>query len=101
LADFTGGPARELLNFTGHDNAEADDLSLQWSPDGTTIAFSAYYPTDPFTVRVFLYDAVTGRETATIENASLVGSVAFSPDSARLLIADGCRSSEVSSFVLI
>jgi hypothetical protein len=89
LADFTGTPARELLTFSGRDKGGADDLSLQWSPDGTTIAFGARVSAGPSIIaRVFLYNAVTGRQSAIIENATLIGSVAFSPDSARLLIAD-------------
>jgi WD40 repeat protein len=93
LASFSTQPARELLTFNGEEgHLGADDLCLHWSPDGTTIAFGAYFPatsaTEPLTYRTFLYDAASGDQSGTVEDRTPVGSVAFSPDGTLLLVAD-------------
>ena len=91
IGSFTGEPARELFTLRGGWADGRDDVALQWSPDGSAIAFCALrYDGLPkgFTKSLTILDAATGDEVLVIDHCGLVGSAPWSPDSTRLLVVD-------------
>lgn len=91
LAGFGSAPAREIATIIGSTTEDGDDLPVQWSPDGTRFAVGvSFFRTisDPPTVTVLIFDAVTGAEIQRIDDAQLAGSMAWSPDQTRVLIYD-------------
>jgi hypothetical protein len=71
---------------------EADDIPLQWSPDGSIIAIAIYVYTDsPRAIdnqyHLHLIQASTGNHIADLIDLQLVGSASFSPDGRRLLVS--------------
>lgn len=91
LGSFSGEPARELFTLPGGWADGRDDVALQWSPDGRSIAFGALrYDGLPkgFTKSLMILDAETGEEVLAIDHCGTVGSAAWSPDSTHLLMVD-------------
>lgn len=94
MVDFAGTPPRELLTVSGYAREDADDLAVQWSPDGTAIAVSlALYqgPEVPARSQLLILDAHTGQETSRIDGVGLAGSASWSPDCQHLLVIDDKR----------
>lgn len=85
LVGFDGGPARELLTFAGGLSGDGWDQSLQWSPDGSLIAFTAY-SIGTYKLTVTILDTRDGQEAYRLDDTRLVGSTSWSPDSTRLLV---------------
>ncbi|WP_309134048.1 hypothetical protein [Cellulomonas sp.] len=93
LATFDGAPARELATITGGmaTGINLDDVPVQWSPDGTRVAFSvARQVQGPGGVgnvvrETHVYDAVNGVEVQRAPG-TLCGSASWGPGSDLLLI---------------
>lgn len=88
LATFDGAPARKLAVFedAGPGVLTPDDVPVQWSPDGTRIAFSLLWLNRGAPQAVTLiYDATSGAEVHCIPGA-LSGSASWGPDGNLLLV---------------
>jgi hypothetical protein len=89
LTGFGNTVPREVLRVRGSLITSADDLVVQWSPDGTSVAASFwYYPTSgpEGLAQVVLLDAESGAPLGA-EDGFLTGSLSFSADSRRLLMS--------------
>lgn len=87
IATFDGAPARGLEVLAGYlPGGEVDDLPVQWSPDGSRVAWSLYRPTTGSETRI--YDVEHGTEVQRVEG-TLCGSASWAPDSNHLLMNTG------------
>ena len=93
VTGFTPGTRRVLLELNAGGSGSADDVSLQWSPDGTRIAlavtlFGSREDLPIFRPTLLILDVATGREIFRFEGVHVVGSASWSPDGNRILVAD-------------
>lgn len=87
IASVDGTPARRLDVLTSYrPGGEADDLAVQWSPDGSRVAWSLYRPNGESETRI--YDVEHGAEVQRVEGM-LCGSASWAPDSNYLLVHVG------------
>jgi hypothetical protein len=91
IVDVSHDEAYEVDTFAGATGGAGDDLGIQWSPDGRLIAMNASTPLIPGEVAtppvIRVMDATSGLLVDVIPKAQLIGSLAWSPDSTRFLIA--------------
>ncbi len=85
LVDVRAGTSTAILTQPTAMPGSSEDRPVHWSPDGALIALSTMsaVPGVPMTVVI---DASTGDPRHTIDGARLVGSLAWHPDSGRLLL---------------
>ncbi len=97
LASFDGSPAEELEVLAGYSpGGEVDDLAVQWSPDGSSVAWSLHGPSGESETRV--YDVDRGNELARVAGA-MCGSASWGPDSDCLLLNVGLDETWVHDLV--
>lgn len=96
LVDFQAGTARELDTIPAlAGGGLADDLPVQFSPDGTLVAvFVLVNPPrgEMAWSQTRLYRVDTGDLVETLDKVTLVGSRSWSSDGMRLLVGDWRRS---------
>ncbi len=95
LVDVAREESHELDTFAGGIFSAADDLPIQWSPDGTRVAVGTWgslVPGKRVLPQIRLLDVVSGVLIGSVPDAQLIGSLSWSPDSSRFLIA---RSDQV------
>ena len=93
LVSIDGGPATELATLVGRHRSEADDASVQWSPNGQLLAVSTsqWEPnsSEPALDCTLLFDAKEGWRERKLSGYSLAGSCSFNQDNTLLLLRNG------------
>ncbi len=100
----SGRGTRQLLTVTLNGAEQVLPLAprplagVQWSPDGRTVAFSAYEKTE--TISVLTYDVVVGTVPRQVTDSGFAMQPAWSPDGKRLAFTSVNVASAATSLVV-
>ena len=89
VVDVEAGTSRELAVLAGSSGDDPEDPGLLWSPDGRRVCVKQASLAGGM-ARVFtvILDVSTGDVVRVLEGETTVGSLAWSPDSARLIVSN-------------
>jgi len=89
VVDVEAGTSRELAVLAASSGDDPEDPGLLWSPDGRRVCVKQASLVGE-SIRVFtaIVDASTGDVVRVLEGETTVGSLAWSPDSARLIVSN-------------